>query len=68
MITMKILLLKKRKLKKMKKNESEIINELYSDEIKEEKENKENQNENENEFDEDNIQPININEEIKKVS
>ena len=52
----------------MKKNESEIINELYSDEIKEEKENKENQNENENEFDEDNIQPININEEIKKVS
>ena len=48
-----------------KENEkSEIINELYNDEIKEEKENKEIQNE----FDEDNIQQININEETKKAS
>jgi len=53
---------------KEESKENEIISELYSDEIKEEKEKKENQNENENEFDEDNIQPININEEIKKVS
>ena len=56
----------KEETKENEKNESEIINELYSDEIKEEKESKESQNE--NEFDEDNIQPININEEIKKVS
>ena len=58
----------KEETKEDEKNESEIINELYSDEIKEEKENKESQNENENEFDEENIQPINLNEEIKKVS
>ena len=58
----------KEETKENEKKENEIISELYSDEIKEEKENKESQNENENEFDEDNIQPININEEIKKVS
>ncbi len=60
--------IEKEETKENEKNESEIISELYSDEIKEEKESKESQNENENEFDEDNIQPININEEIKKVS
>ena len=55
-----------------KENEkNEIINELYKDETEEDKEKKEEKEEieeKENDYDEDNIQQININDEIKKAS